>query len=338
MAATRARETTVMDKLTMIPGTGLTLSSAVYRLVTAPFTSGPRANTVFKDAIFAALRTHLSNVTPGQEKWLNTTTESSYSHLAKQEKFQPDTDVLPSGMKAHWLGSKSAKKTILFFHGGGYVLGATAGHFKWLHDLQMDLSKDCSVNIVLPGYTLAPEAQYPVQMKQGVECLKWLLDDLGKKPSDVRAHHIIVAGDSAGGNLTVAVLSHILHPYRSTPKIELLEPLAGALLISPWVEMTANEDSGKPLDEYNDPIQADSNWFSSLETQVDDIFVWGGSGEVLFDSIEAFTKKLKQVHPRVQYVVQPGASHEDFIMDRTLGYTNKAEGTKKVESWLSQRL
>ena len=89
---------------------------------------------------------------------------------------------------------------------------------------------------------------------------------------------------------------------------------------------------------YNDPIKADNKWLSNLETTVRNIFIWAGSGEVLFDSIESFTNKLKQVHPRINYVVQPGASHEDFIMDRTLGYTNKAEGTRAIEKWIGPML
>ena len=89
---------------------------------------------------------------------------------------------------------------------------------------------------------------------------------------------------------------------------------------------------------YNDPIQADSKWFAELENIASDIFIWGGGGEVLFDSIEAFTEKLRQVHPRVDLVMQPGASHEDFIMDRTLGYTNKAEGTRAIEKWIRPML
>ena len=186
MATTSVYETTMMDKLTMIPNAGWVLSSAVFRLITAPLIGGPRARTVFKDVIFAALRTLLSNVTPGQEMWLNTTTEAAYLDLAKQAKFQPESDELPSGIKAHWLGPKSARKTILFFHGGGYVLGASPGHLNWLNDLQRDLSRDHSVNIVLPIYTLAPEGQYPEQMKQGLECLNWLLNDMKKNPSDVR--------------------------------------------------------------------------------------------------------------------------------------------------------
>ena len=66
--------------------------------------------------------------------------------------------------------------------------------------------------------------------------------------------------------------------------------------------------------------------------------MWGGGGEVLIDSIDAFSKKLKEAHPNTEVVVQPGAAHEDFIMDKLLGYKAKGEGTKLVESWIKARL
>jgi len=86
------------------------------------------------------------------------------------------------------------------------------------------------------------------------------------------------------------------------------------------------------------PYLADSSWFSDLSTIVEDIFVWGGGGELLIDSIDAITKVLKQVHPNVDYVVEHGAGHEEFIIEKLLGYKHKPQGTKVIESWLGQRL
>ena len=59
---------------------------------------------------------------------------------------------------------------------------------------------------------------------------------------------------------------------------------------------------------------------------------------MLIDSIEAIAKKLKQAHPRTELIVQPGAAHEDFIIETLLGYTEKGEGTKVIESWIATRL
>lgn len=67
--------------------------------------------------MFKALRYSLGNVTVTQEKWINSTTEKNYLDLAKAERFQPDTLVLPSGCKAHWIGNSKGEKIIIYFHG-----------------------------------------------------------------------------------------------------------------------------------------------------------------------------------------------------------------------------
>ena len=85
------------------------------------------------------------------------------------------------------------------------------------------------------------------------------------------------------------------------------------------------------------PDLADPSWFDGLERLAKDVLVWGGGGEILIDSINALADKLKKAHPRVEVIVQPGAAHEDFMIDTLLGYNN-VEGTKVVRSWIAQRL
>ena len=108
---------TLVDKLMVIPVTARAATSAVVRAVTRPFVGGAKATTYFKDVVFAALRTNLSLMSVGTEQWMNPRTEATYLDFAKKQGFQPDTDVLASGLKLHWLGNKSADKIILYFHG-----------------------------------------------------------------------------------------------------------------------------------------------------------------------------------------------------------------------------
>ncbi|KAK5170203.1 uncharacterized protein LTR77_004789 [Saxophila tyrrhenica] len=349
---------TTTDKLLLIPVAAASIGSAILRLLTRSFTGGAKANTAFKDVIFAALRTNLSNISEGAEQWMNSTTEAEYLTLAKKQGFQPDTDVLGSSLKVHWIGGKAASKVLLYFHGGGYVLAASAGHMQWLYELQQELSKTQEISIVVLSYTLAPHGQYPTQLKEAAESLEWLLETQKKQPGD-----IFVSGDSAGGNMALMLLSHLLHPHPAvTSKINLTSPLAGAVLISPWTKFATDDDSvrrnqssdmvtpaaanrwsslflgSSKIDNYNQTILVNPEWFKGLDSKVKDILVWGGGGEVLIDSIEASTKKLQQAHPRVEYVVQPGAAHEDFIIDKLLGYKEKGEGTVVVESWMKTRL
>ncbi|KXT10690.1 hypothetical protein AC579_5060 [Pseudocercospora musae] len=349
---------TFVDKLLIVPLLVKVIASALFRCVSLPFIS-KKANKPFKDIAFAALRSNLAGVNAAQEQWMNggQSTEQSYLDVAKKAKFQPDTDVLESGLKVHWIGPKSAEKIILYFHGGGYVLGFSPPQITWLYELQQDLSKKTNVAVVLVSYTLAPKGQYPLNIKQAAESLQFLLTEQGRKASN-----IAIAGDSAGGNMTVGLISHLLHPHPDVPKVELSEPLATTVLISPWIKFSATDDSwkrnatadmippiaaarwsslfkgSKPSDEYNEPIRADAKWFSGLDKIVKDILVWGGDSEVLIDSIQDFTKILKAAHPKVELVVEQGATHDDFLMDKLLGYSEKAEGTQLVEDWIAERL
>lgn len=85
-------------------------------------------------------------------------------------------------------------------------------------------------------------------------------------------------------------------------------------------------------------MKADAAWFKDLSSIVKEILIWGGGGEVLIDSINVISKKLKDAHPRTELVVEPGAAHEDFIIQKLLGYKNDAQGTELVRNWIKARL
>ncbi|PSK60449.1 hypothetical protein B9Z65_599 [Elsinoe australis] len=315
---------------------------------------GPRSKGLLRRFLYGVLRSFTGNNTIQGDKATGGTSEQTYLDVAKQRGFQPDTLVLKDGLKAHWIGPKNAERVLLYFHGGGYVLAAGPGHVNWLYRWTREASKEKLTSALMLSYTLAPDAQYPTQLQQAAEVLNYLLTEAGKRPSQ-----IIIGGDSAGGNLAVALLSHLLHPHSKVLPVNLSEPLAGALLISPWIEFSpkdalfranmyydmigekaANKWSkaflgDAKLDEYTQPADADSAWFSELPSKVNRIYVYGGAKEVLIGSINAFTDKLRSVHSNVEYLVEENAVHADFIVDGAFGYTDYTEGTTKIQQWLT---
>jgi acetyl esterase/lipase len=177
--------------------------------------------------------------------------------------------------------------------------------------------------VLLLAYNLAPEARYPTQLREAAAVLSHLIKE-GRPPS-----RIIVAGDSAGGGLSLSLLSHLLHPHPEVQEIMLYEPLAGALLISPWVSFSTEDSSmtrnfytdylhpamlrkwaAMFLDESTDDPEADqprvhgdswaeplsnmATWWSGLHRVVGHILVWSGADEILVDSIRAFEPLLKK--------------------------------------------
>jgi acetyl esterase/lipase len=122
---------------------------------------------------------------------------------------------------------------VLYLHGGGYTRSASPGNFQYASRLVKDFNGEegsRSITALFLVYTLAPGATHLTQLREAATVLSHLITETGRSPSDV-----IISGDSAGGNLAVAVLSHVLHPYPEVTSIKLQQPLLGAMLYSPWV-------------------------------------------------------------------------------------------------------
>jgi acetyl esterase/lipase len=114
------------------------------------------------------------------------------------------------------------------FAGGGFALPTTAGHLEFLNSLsKMANQNNKSAAILLLDYDTAPALQYPEQLTQTVELLRYTTTILNHTPSS-----IILASDSIGGSLILGLLGHILHPHLSISPLKLKEPLRGAAMSS----------------------------------------------------------------------------------------------------------
>jgi acetyl esterase/lipase len=125
------------------------------------------------------------------------------------------------GVKAEWLSAPDADvgRAVLYLHGGGYVIGSINTH----RSLAANLSRASKARVLVIDYRLAPEHPHPAAVDDSVAAYRWMLGQ-GLKPA-----RIAVAGDSAGGGLTVATLVAIRDA-------KLTLPAAGACL-SPWVDL-----------------------------------------------------------------------------------------------------
>jgi acetyl esterase/lipase len=342
------------------------VGSALQRSLISPFKGTNGSNTYYKDIMLAMLRTNLGNLNLDQDRYINGGSSTPiYLKHAKKHNFAPESITLPSGTQAHWFGHKSAKKVFVFFHGGGYVLPCSPGHMLWLDDFQNALGPDISA--LLLAYDLAPEAQYPTQLKQGVELLHHLVHTEARDPA-----HLILGGDSAGGNLILGLLSHIAHPHPEITPLSLPTKIHGVLLISPWCSPTRTDapafkinaqrdlfdactlsrwsaaflgsDSPFAGDFYSEPILAAPEWWEPVADIVEEVLIWAGGNEVLVDGIVAFadkfTKGFGSNGGRVRTVVTEGAAHEEMILERLLGYKgDSGTGSQAVvEEWVRAKL
>ncbi len=114
---------------------------------------------------------------------------------------------------------------LLYLHGGAYVMGNCNSH----RALATRLAKAAGVVALLPEYRLAPEYRFPHAVDDAVSVYRSLVED-GHEPAS-----IVIAGDSAGGGLTMATLLALRDSGDRLP--------AGAFLLSPWTDLTASGES-----------------------------------------------------------------------------------------------
>jgi len=153
---------------------------------------------------------------------------------ARQVKCEP---VSAGGVKAEWItaANAAADRAILYLHGGGYIMGSINTH----RELIARLSKAAQARILALDYRLAPEHPFPAPVEDATAAYRWMLAQ-GFKPS-----RIAVAGDSAGGGLTVAALVAFRDAGLPMP--------AAGIPISPWVDLEAIGESMKTRSS-QDPI------------------------------------------------------------------------------------
>jgi len=150
--------------------------------------------------------------------------------------------VAVGGCGAEWLrtGELTTEKAILYCHGGGYVMGSPNTH----RSLGGEISRAANAAVLMLDYRLAPEAPFPAAVDDAVAAYEWLLAG-GYSPES-----LAIAGDSAGGGLTVATLLALREKGAPMP--------AAAVCISPWSDLTCTNDSYRSRAEADPMVDADS--------------------------------------------------------------------------------
>jgi len=219
-------------------------------------------------------------------------------------------------------------RAVLYLHGGGYVIGSPVTH----RELAGRLSRACGARVLLADYRLAPEHPFPAAVDDAVASYRWLLDT-GYAPSG-----IVVAGDSAGGGLTVATLVALRDAGLPLP--------AAGVCLSPWVDleglgesMTARAhldpivqkeglvnmaqmyvgEGGDPRTPLAAPLYADLAGLPPLLIQV-------GTAETLLDDATRLAAKAKQVGVEVTL-----EEWDDMIHVFQLFASRLAEGQQAIE-------
>lgn len=239
-------------------------------------------------------------------------TEIMARRLVKSNEGVTYEEAAFSEFYAEWVKVEGAPcdKAILYFHGGGFVMGSAHSH----RNIVGNFCKRLNHNALVFDYRLAPEYPSPAAVIDGSNIYCWLLSK-GFEPSN-----IIFAGDSAGAGIELSVLLKLKDDGVPLPK--------ACVAFSPCTDMTLSGDShysrekkdpctpkganatytqyyvgnGDPMHPYASPLFGTLEGLPSLLIQV-------GDNETLLDDSVRFAKKAKEAGVDVQIEVWPDMFH-----------------------------
>ena len=150
---------------------------------------------------------------------------TKFARLPADVRCRPDD---AGGVPAEWIEAPDpGPGLILYLHGGAYALGSINTHREFVARLASAAGERC---LVL-NYRLAPEHPYPAALEDAIAAFHWL------QTQDYDPSQIIIAGDSSGGGLALAILLALRDAGEPLP--------AGAVCISPWTDLAATGASIK---------------------------------------------------------------------------------------------
>ena len=143
--------------------------------------------------------------------------------------------ISADGVACEWLvpDDSPADRVLLYLHGGGFVYGLTAPHLAMV----AYLCKRIRVRALLVDYRLSPAHPFPAPLEDCLTAFRWLLK------LELSPRNIVVAGDSAGGNFTLAMLMKLRDNGEQLP--------AAAACLSPAADLTGERNAS---DAFHDPL------------------------------------------------------------------------------------
>jgi len=304
------------------------MAGAMARAAGRRITRGPiRASWPWRvELMGAAMRAVLMQSKTRGVHWLRSALEAAPNPSPMAKKVRTE-DVVANGVRARWhvpLG-QDPQRTLIYFHGGGFVIGSLDTHV----DPMARLAVLANARVLGVDYRLAPEHRFPAAHDDALAATRWVL----AQGVDPRA--LALAGDSAGGNLAAATLCALRDAGDPLP--------AAAALLCPWVDpiweggsMDANADAdfgdrallygwfldyvpGGARDPRVCPIDAKLEGLPPLLVQV-------GGGELLLDQCKAFAARATQAGVDVTLAVEGELFHDWQLQANLL-----PEGARSME-------
>lgn len=208
---------------------------------------------------------------------------------------------------------KAATKTVLFLHGGAYMMNIFRQHWNFV----AEIIHRTNCHVIVPDYPLTPAVTY----KESFEMVRVLYSDLIQK---IGSENLILMGDSAGGGYSLALC-------QQNNELKIAQP-SQVILIVPWLDITlSNPDilltiKKCPTLDLENLVKIGQSWCGNLDpknylvspiygdfTKLPQISLFVGTHDILIADAQKFKKILESQNIPIKYYEYPKLFH-DWVM------------------------
>jgi acetyl esterase/lipase len=253
--------------------------------------------------------------------------------VVSQVRFQPAVGPVAG----QWITPKADVRdlTIYYLHGGGYVLSP-----RNLRNLSALLAHTARARVFALEYRLSPEFAFPSQLEDALAGYRWLL------AGSVQPSRLAVLGDSAGGNLTLALLQALRAAALPQPSI--------AVCISPWADLAEPPEGLHENEKYDwiqkrfglkwagwytrgaDPCQPLISPVRADFTGLAPIYIQAGGAEILRDFVRALADHAQAQGADVTLEVWPEMVHDFQAFGDT--FPASVQAVERIVQMVDERL
>jgi len=252
--------------------------------------------------------------------------------------YEPPDGIIREAVKAHgvnceWIQPSDFEgdQTLMYLHGGGFIFGLTTFHL----DMVSYLAKTMNIRILMVDYRLAPYNEFPASLDDCVTAYLWLLESTS-------SNNIVIAGDSAGGNLTLTTLMKLRDDDNPLP--------AAAACLSPVADLTKREQMKtddlvlhpRAAKKFNKAYVADKDPTNPLISPIfgdwsdlPPILVHAGDEEMLKEDAIRIKEKADEVNTKVDLHIFPEMWH---VWQIYLNLPQAIESLDEIATYLSNHL
>ena len=246
-------------------------------------------------------------------------------------------EIRVGDLDADWVAMPNSanNRVVLYLHGGGYVMGSRRTH----RELAARIARDAAARVLVLEYRLAPEHPFPAAVDDATAAYRWL------RKQGVAASSIAIAGDSAGGGLTLATLLTLRDASEALP--------ACAVCMSPWTDLEGTGASAQPggaddpmisvaalrdmgklyaANSLRNPLAAPLHGnFKGLPP----VLIQVGTREILLDDSTRVADKARAAGVTVRLEIEEGAPH---VWQATPYLPEAIDAVKRIGVFVRERI